>query len=301
MVDHQLAEDSAPTLHRPEARSHSARAGNTGSDTSIVARIIELEIIPGLLSRSRVKAETRHGPPGRIAALQVSPGMVDKLADLAIHAGPAGCQAYIDRLCARGLEQRSLFGNLFANVARLLGRMWEDDTCTFIEVTIGISVLQQLIRDNADDTLIGPAGRDMPVRVLLLPAPREQHIFGILILAQSLRTSGFDVDLEFAVEDPDHVTRIVSARPCDCIGFSCSNDRWLDGLSESVSKLRHYAGFGPRPIVLGGPAISRCPERVRQMTVNGTAEDDTGIVCLLQRLTSARPMAATNREFAGTG
>lgn len=302
MVDHHSVNGVSPRrLHRPDPHTDADHAGKPASDNSIVARIIELEIIPGLLSRSRQEAQNRPRHAQTPVALQVSPGMVHKLAELALQSGAPGCQTYVDRLTAQGLEQRSLFGILFANTARLLGRMWEEDECTFVEVTVAISVLQQLIHDNSGDGLAGLGQTYVPIRVLLLPAPREQHIFGILIVAQSLRSSGFDVDIEFEIANADHVLRIVGERPCDCIGFSLSSDRWLEGLTESVSKLRDYAGFGPRPIVLGGPAIARTPERLRALDIDGTAEDETGVVRLLQSLTSARSMSAAPGELAGTG
>jgi hypothetical protein len=168
-------------------------------------------------------------------------------------------------------------------------------------VTIGLSVLQQLIRDNAAHPPIERDGEiRLPSRILLLPAPGDQHIFGILILSNTLDTSLYDIDMEFDVIDADHVTSIVADRPCDCVSFSCSNDRCLDALSESVSKLRAFTGFGRRPIIVGGPAISRSPGIVDELGANGTAGDETGFASLLHRLLYARTASTIARQSLGT-
>jgi methanogenic corrinoid protein MtbC1 len=310
MVDQQ----SEPTRlqdHQPGSETLMApTALHDPTRSSIVSRIIEMEIVPGLISRSRQFARPA-GPAARTnlpqsivglpIALQVSSEMVEELTNLTIAGDAAVCQVYVDQLSASGLEHRSLFSNLFANVARLLGRRWEDDTCTFFEVTIGLAALHQLVRINAAPASVMEKGADVfTPRILLLPAPGEQHVFGLLILADSLTASGYDVDVELDVTESDDVTRIVKERPCECVSLSCSNDRCLDGLSESVSKLRAARDFGQRPIVIGGPAIQRAPHLVTAFGADDTADDETGFAVLLDRLLFAHGAPAKTRQLVGT-
>lgn len=309
MVDQQPAQAQSQR-HEPcdEMLSGDHHSGAPTGNT-IVSRIIELEIVPGLIARprqpiERAKPASRTQRQPRAArgpiALQVSAEMVEDLANLAIGGDCEACQVFVDKLAASGLEHRSLFSNLLANVARLLGLRWEEDTCTFLEVTVGLAVLHQLIRNNAAPafSLEGSGSGSMP-RILLLPAPGEQHFFGLLMLADTLTASGYDVDLELDINHSDDVAGIVNDRPCEIVSLSCSNDRCLDALSESVSKLRAARCFGQRPIIIGGPAIARAPHLVSAFGADGTAEDEPGFAALLGSLLAPHSSRAKARQLVG--
>lgn len=309
MVDQQPAQLQSQR-HEPSDEMLSAdHHSSEPTRTTIVSRIIELEIVPGLIARprqpvARTKPTPRTKRTPTVArgpvALQVSAEMVEELANLATAGDCAACQVFVDRLAASGLEHRSLFSNLLANVARLLGLRWEEDTCTFLEVTVGLAVLHQLIRNNAAPAFSLEGSADGPTqRVLLLPAPGEQHFFGLLMLADHLTATGYDVDLELDVSHSDDVARIVNDRPCEIVSLSCSNDRCLDALSELVSKLRAARGFGQQPIIIGGPAIARAPHLVSAFGADGTAEDEPGFAALLGSLLAPHESPAKTRQLVG--
>ncbi|NJK90043.1 MAG: cobalamin B12-binding domain-containing protein [Myxococcales bacterium] len=86
-----------------------------------------------------------------------------------------------------------IFLDLLAPVARLLGDLWLIDLCTFTDVTIGLSRLQQLVRELAPAFEDGHDLRGFGHRALLAPAPGEQHTFGMHLVEEFLRRAGWDV------------------------------------------------------------------------------------------------------------
>ncbi len=226
--------------------------------------------------------------------------MVEELANLAIAGDCAACQVFVDRLAASGLEHRSLFSNLLANVATAagaqVGRRYLHIPGSHRRLGRPSSTYSKQCCSSFQPG--GPANGPMQ-RVLLLPAPGEQHFFGLLMLADHLTATGYDVDLELDVSHSDDVARIVNDRPCEIVSLSCSNDRCLDALSESVSKLRAARCFGQRPIIIGGPAIARAPHLVSAFGADGTAEDEPGFAALLGSLLAPHASRAKTRQLVG--
>ena len=98
----------------------------------------------------------------------------------------------------------SLYLDLFAPAARLLGEMWSDDHCDFSAVTVALGRLQRLLRE------LSPAfgteieyPRQRPPRAVAQP-PDEQHSFGLCMVAEFFRRDGWDVFgvVGGAVDDP---------------------------------------------------------------------------------------------------
>lgn len=140
-------------------------------------------------------------------------------------------------------------------LARRLGREWEDDTATFSQVSIGCSRLQVLLHEvgkgwSAD-------GTDAPeaATVLLIVPGNEQHMLGALAVAGWLRRKGISVCLRIAPTETELAT-ILAQRRFDAAMISVACDEMLEICTGLVKTLKQETSAGLR-IALGGAVLER--------------------------------------------
>ena len=83
--------------------------------------------------------------------------------------------------------------DLLAPSARLMGEMWTADQVSFVDVTLGLSRIQQLLRQLRNMTDGSAVSAVNKGRALLVPAPGEQHTFGLRVVEEFLLRDGWEV------------------------------------------------------------------------------------------------------------
>ena len=166
----------------PSARDRMAR----------IVRTIEQDIIPRLVQAHRPEIAAAAAPEPRAHRL-VSSADVLGFVQQVLAPDDGGWQAMTERLLAEGMAVGDIYLHLLAPAARELGQMWDEDLCSFTDVTVAVGRLQRVLRSLSP--AFGQEG-DHPQngrRVLLVPAPGEQHTFGLTIVAEFIRRAGWEV------------------------------------------------------------------------------------------------------------
>lgn len=141
-------------------------------------------------------------------------------------------------------------------VARRLGKAWEDDTLTFADVTIGTVRLQSILRDigadwAADARKMGTLGGS----VLLLLTEKEHHTLGPLVLTGQLRRRGISVCLQ--LETADGVWKaMLRNRHFDGAIISVGWEGKMAAASSLVRSVKDSTK-GRLPVAVGGAALTR--------------------------------------------
>ncbi|MEM9355649.1 MAG: hypothetical protein AAGB04_05510 [Pseudomonadota bacterium] len=269
---------------------------NNSIETEIIEKIIETEIIPGL--------KTIYGKttPDKITARSsdLADEKIEHFLQLKISQEPQECRDYVDQLRRSGMSNRQLFGDVFGNTARRLGQLWEDDRLSFVDVTIGLSRLHGLLRDYSEVTELWKAAGSQHKSIHLMPAPGEQHIFGMLILAEHFRSQGWRVETEFSIRDAAEAQSCAESRQCSCIGFTISNERCIATLTDSVSRLRNTDKWSTGPILVGGTVVERDTALIDVVGADGSANNEIDAVstadCLLKNA-NLRQASPENRRI----
>jgi MerR family transcriptional regulator, light-induced transcriptional regulator len=263
--------------HAPEAR------------VMQLTRTIESEIIPRLLlTTKRASAEDlASGPPSQIPSHE----HVEELAGLIVQHDTAAGLAYVENMLARDISLETVFIKLLAPTARHLGELWEGDLRSFADVTIGLSRLQQLLRalSPAFESELGDQG--VGHRALLVPARGNQHTFGLFMLEEFFRRSGWDV-WGGASADLNEIISIVTREYVNVVGFSLSLEAGLDDLTADIKAVRRMSLNPSIGILVGGPAFTGHPERVAYVGADGTASDGIQAVAVALKFVSEDPMRA---------
>ena len=249
-----------------------------------IVRTIEADIIPRLVHAHRPSpAEAPQAPaPLPIEPSLVAPFVRDVMAD-----NDTAWQQTVDRLSEQGVPTDVVYLDLLAPAARELGRMWEDDEAMFSDVTVAVGRLQRVMRR------LSPAfGREVhhPAdgrRALLLPAPGEQHTFGLAMVAEFFRRGGWDVvcDLDARSLDP---VGLVRAEWFDVIGISAGGEARTDWLKSGIAAVRHASRNRAIGVIMGGPVFVTAPERAVAVGADATAPDGRQAPIVAERLLDER-------------
>lgn len=154
----------------------------------------------------------------------------------------------VEQLLSGGASPEVLMLQLLAPSARLMGQCWCDDRRDFMEVTLGMARLQQLVRQfrlppSARGQLLGHA--------LLVPVPGEQHTFGLRLVEEHLLRAGWKVTAYMKLDEAG-IARLAAEEPYDFVGFSLSSERLLPALRSAIRSVRSSSRNQSVRIAVGG-------------------------------------------------
>lgn len=251
-------------------------------DRDVLAKAVESDIIPRLLLLHR--DEGCAGPP-----VPPGPAEIAGFARMLLAEEYGAAAHYVSVIQASGASIETVFLQLFAPAARLLGDLWKEDMASFAEVAIGLSRLQQIMGSLRhafeEQGEVSWNGR----RVLLAPAPGEQHSFGLSLVDSFLRRSGWHVEALWGAQEAE-ILRAARTDAFDLIGFSLSCDSLLDRLSAMIRAVRRVSSNRSVKILVGGSAFTIYPERVALVGADASAQDAAGAAAQAGRL--AIPLTA---------
>jgi methanogenic corrinoid protein MtbC1 len=267
--------DERPGTRIPARRQSRRRAAGTpatghgnGAAAGLVGTI-EGEIIPRLMLVHRVSLDS---PPASATGL-LRPGGddVDTLAGLVLARDAAAAQAFVETLLVRGVPLEAVYLDLIAPAARRLGALWDDDEVDFLQVTLGLCRLQQIVQ------AVGPGGGDRQAsaatsRALLASLPGDQHTLGLRLVGDLFRRRGWDAH-DLPAAPLDEIVVASRRERFDVFGLSVACDAGIGHAATVVAAVRRESA-NPRIIILvGGQAFAGQPGRVREVGADATAPD----------------------------
>lgn len=264
------------------------RPGHTQRAMSPIAlaRLIEGEIIPRLLMAHQSAARAEEAAP---RASAVAPSEVVGFARLVLAEDLPVLLANAEGFVARGVEIDALYFDLFSPAAKLLGSMWEEDLCTFTDVTVGLCRLQQLVYEFSDRIRPDTSGQGRTALFALTPG--DQHSFGLVLVVEFFRRAGWRTVCPQGATAAELID-MVKSESFDLIGFSMSDEKWLEPLPAVITSLRLASRNRQVRVIVGGRVFTEQPERVAQVGADETAEDAREAVKNADLLVGNRPPPA---------
>lgn len=212
-----------------------------GLDQELVAAY---ERLRGLRRTGRTRVN--DASPFRVPA--VSARQVESFTGLICDGREDEAHLLVEELLSGGASPEALMMTLLAPAARMMGELWCQDRRDFVEVTLGMTRLQQLVRQFR---LPSAAPDELHGHALLLPVPGEQHTFGLRIVEEHLLRAGWQVT---ALQRPAEaeLARLVAEEHFDFVGFSVSSERLLPALRSAIYSLRSYSRNRGMRVAVGG-------------------------------------------------
>lgn len=283
---------SDPAFDNPDPKARGTDICETEADGQYdLSLLLENVVIPRLIAeRGPVRkvvqpaitiAETLPLEPS-IAAAEV-----EIFANLAVADDAAALLAFVERCMECGRSVETIYIELLAPAARRLGEYWEADQRDFVEVTMALWRIQELLRELA---LRAPpqARADQGQRnALFATAPGEQHSLGTLMVSDCFERAGWACEVMIEPTTSE-LTAKIAHHHYDLVGLTVSCDCSSAALGNLVTALRAVSNNPGIRIMVGGRSINERPELLGECGADATASDAPSAVALAEYLVPAK-------------
>jgi MerR family transcriptional regulator, light-induced transcriptional regulator len=266
----------ASTWGMEDLRPHPGQAGRTERreterSPEMLAKLIEVEIIPRLL--------LAHGcdpmrPPMAELLPQavVGPNEAHDFASLALDNEAHILMRHVDEALTRGLAIETILVEILAPAARDLGIRWENDEADFVDVTMGLWRLQELVYELSARAPGAAGNRGGDRRAFFCVFPGEQHSLGTVIVDECFRRRGWDTRCVTNATERQLLT-LVGERWFEIIGLTASCEHHIDELTRLIGSLRDASRNPSAGIMVGGQIFNKNPDLALRIGADGTAQD----------------------------
>jgi MerR family transcriptional regulator, light-induced transcriptional regulator len=259
-----------------------------------IASLIEGEIIPRLLMAHR------RGVPDIEVRPVSGPSHVTKrdiaiLAELALDQEASTLITHVNGIIKRGVSPEAILVNYLGAAARLLGVQWDNDDISFIDVTMAVWRLQEVVHDLAARIPAAAIADEGAMRSLFSVMPGDNHGFGTIVVDECFRRNGWNSRCLTAV-DEDQLLGIVAAEKYDLVGLTVSCDHHLTDLPRLIAAVRAASANPHLVIMLGGRLFNSSSDAALRIGADLSAPDAHAAVDLAQALVAE----ATARSAAVT-
>lgn len=256
-----------------------------------LSALIERLVIPRLMADERHLASKGSGGSQAAtmaanALFPVSDADVTAFAELSIAGEAATLLDFIDECLTRGSSVEHIYVDLLAPAARKLGAMWEDDQRDFIDVTMGLWRIQEVLRELGRRAPT-PSPRGHGPRTALFSAmPGDQHSLGTLMVCECFERAGWSAEPLVGPTTSDLLGRLAD-RHFDLVGLTVSNDCPTAALSSLVSSIRSVSRNPGIRVMVGGRLINEQPNLAVACGADATALDALSALEMANLLVSA--------------
>ncbi len=271
------------------SRSEGPLDFSPGAQSGALGSLIEGEIIPRLLL---AHATIARGSLSEGSGMLL-PEEVERFGSLPLTLEADELLVCVEQYLARGVSVESILLDLLAPSARALGRLWDEDACDFLDVTMGLWRLQEVMRTIAVGASTFTRACGSAPSALFSPMPGEQHSFGSLLIEQVFDRAGWQTEMLIEPLRSD-LMEVVAARPYDLVGLTISCDCDQAVLGELIAGIRAASKGNKVQVFIGGRSVNDRPGIAEACGADGTAADARSALALAERkVTGSRLLSQT--------
>ncbi len=275
----------------PLERVRRRAAGSDSEPADTVNTIIESQIIPRLLM-----AHNTSDTADRSRRLRaISSDEASRFALLPLRLEAASLLAEVDAFISKGASVETICLDLLAPAARKLGEMWENDECDFLDVTMGLWRLQEVMREIAARSPADYGGLKLPYSALFSPMPGDHHSFGVMMIEEVFARAGWRSEALVKPERRELLDRL-ARQPFDLVGLTLARDCPSAALGNLIKAVRNVSANPHIIVLIGGRMINENPRIAIDVGADGTGSDALSALDLANSLmTNAAPRAMNQR------
>lgn len=262
----RVPSDGPPTLDAPSSYAPPADALKR---RALDARV-EAEVVPRLMLAHRAGPL----PPSLVAAAgrELTAADVETFVALVLRGEDDDVAGHVHAMVAGGIAVETVYLDLLAPTARVLGELWSEDRCDFMEVTLGLGRLQRALRELGAAHARPAVESEGAGHILLACVPGEQHTLGMFMVAEFFLGDGWSVSAGPPLTDNDLLHTVHDAW-YDVIGFSTGSTERLGALRNQIARVRRASRNTHLVVLVGGSAFADDPALVGRVGADGWAAD----------------------------
>lgn len=238
--------------------------------------IIHTNILPRLVDRHKRAAGKDDG-----RAPSPCVGDIERLARLVLDPNIQLSSDFIAKLELEGHSIDDLFVTLLEPAARCLGTMWDNDECSFVDVTYGVARLQQLLALGSHSH-IDPQF-SWKRRVLMVTLVDEKHSLGGTMVETFLHAGGWAVT-SLHRASIEQAAAMAANEWFAVAGMTIGSTSRMPQLAETIRAIRAQSCNPAIGVMVGGPPFAGHVHRVAEVGADATAINAPTAVLLAQRL-----------------
>ena len=197
----------------------------------------------------------------------------------------------VDRFLEQGVSVEDVYLDLLAPAARYLGELWKSDECDFVDVTMGLWRLQEVMREVSRRSPPKPDPIGQARSAVFCPIPGDVHSFGAQMIEEVFARAGWHSEVLLKPERRE-LLDYVSSQPVDLVGLTVSRDSPISALSGLVRAIRSVSMKPNLCVLVGGHMINENPALVERIGADGTGVDARAALATAERLVPASPARA---------
>ena len=233
-----------------------------------LAGLIESQIIPRLL----VACRNQSIRPDDVTHDRICASQAEGFAAVVLRLEAHSLMEQVEGFIARGASVEAVLVDLLAPTARQIGIWWEEDTCDFVDVTMGLWRLQQIVYE-LSARLPGKA----PVfgqsrKAIFSVFPGSSHSFGTVIVEECFRREGWQTTLLTTATD-HQLINMVAEHHYDVIGLTITREDEMASAPSLIGRIRARSRNPMLGVIVGGRIFTQSPELAMQIGADATASD----------------------------
>lgn len=249
-----------------------------------LVRTIEDQIVPRLLV-ARTPPDS-FAPGVELASPQPSQAVLH-LVELALGPDDAAVRHHVLER-ARDMTLESLCLGLLQPAARQLGEMWMEDAVSFTDVTIGMMRLHEGLNEVTGMTRDSVQEGRRRHKILLAPAPGDNHRFGLAMVGAFFHQAGWMVSTAHD-ETVAELAALLKREWFGVLGISVSAEAHVAALAAALPHLRAASRNATLGVLVGGPVFIARPELAREIGADATAADGVQATWVAENMLAGRP------------
>lgn len=274
-----------------ESGANGSSEASKSAEESALTFLIEGQIIPRLMC-AHTAEERLQKAEFRDPAAQIEPAEAARFASLPLTMDADELLQEVEGFLDRGVPAEAIFVDLLAHSARRLGQLWESDACDFVDVTMGLWRLQEVMHEVAHAAPPPSSQRQNPPSALFSPVPGETHSFGALMVEEVFARAGWRSEVLLEPQRRE-LLKIIGENAYDLVGLTVSCDCLSAELKDIITAIRSVSKSPSTKVIIGGRMVNAHPELVEQCGADGTAADAISALTLAETLVLQEKSRAT--------
>jgi hypothetical protein len=256
--------------------------------------VIEGEVIPRLMQAhsdhedSQRFLEALHGPGGLQTVIPTGLGVA--FLDLTLSGSLKAMGDLLDGVAEGGAAAASLFDDLLAPTARRLVELWHDDSASYADITIGLGRLKQLARGLHEATVYNGDSDPCATSVLIAPRPGEEQTFGLYLMGELFRWSGWRTTAEASASRED-IRECVFGDWYDVLCLNVDREERLEDLYTTLEIARGASRNKDLCILVSGQLFEEHPDLIDSVGADAAVTDAQEALRFMSETTGRRAAA----------
>ena len=284
MPNQDTLEHLDPRSHGQEDQAQNTSPQHSGDKSTdlkimeLLAQMVEGDIIPRLMLAHKTHHEQNQG---KAAGKVLGHTAVVDLAHILLTHEVDDVELIMHAYLSSGMHLDEIYVDLMAPAARHLGEMWENDTATFADVTIGLGRMQTLLNHLSDSYRNQEEVRDDLASGLFVTPAGEMHSFGIRMVDELFRRAGWRTLCEPNSRIND-VLAMVASEGFHILGIGISTESQVPFVRELIRQVRKVSHNRHILVLVGGSYIVGRPELAASIGADFSASDGREAIAIAE-------------------